>query len=201
MSGRVLYFENNKKARVSDMCKILQKIKGKSAIELLQEYNIPLTPPIDISTLLDKIGISVIAKDFSYVEEQSELPKDSILGAAISKGDNLAIFYREKDSYERFIFTIAHELGHCCMHAENLKISHIELRTKGEEYDAHENEADIFARELLIPEELLMKNYNKFIIPSLNALSQIFGVSTGTMAARLDQLKLHYFKDVELSEE
>ena len=52
------------------MCKILEKIKDKTALELLREYNIEITPPIDISSLLDNIGISVIAKDFTDIERK-----------------------------------------------------------------------------------------------------------------------------------
>lgn len=184
-----------------NMCNILEKIKNKNAIDLLKEYSIKLEPPIDIASLLDKIGISVIAKDFSDIEKQSGCKPGSILGAAISKGDNLAIFYRKADTYNRKIFTIAHELGHCCKHSKNLKISHVELRTTIDIHDSHEIEANIFAGELLIPEELLMEKYKEFIIPSLNALSLIFRVSSNVMAARLDYLGLEYLKDVKVSEE
>ncbi len=183
------------------MCTILEKIKNKSALELLKEYNIELKPPINISLLLDKIGISVISKDFSQVEKESNCEPGSILGAAFSKGNDLAIFYRKFDTYNRKIFTIAHELGHCCKHSENLKISHVELRTNMDTYDDHEKEANIFAGELLIPEQLLIEKYNEFIIPSLKTLSTIFGVSTNVMAARLDYLNLDYYKDVNISEE
>lgn len=183
------------------MCTILEKIKGKTPLELLNEYNIALTPPIDISLLLDNIGISVISKDFTYIEQQYGYGHGSILGAAFSNGDDLAIFYKKSDTYNRKIFTIAHELGHCCKHAESLKISHIELRTSCNTENPHEIEANIFAGELLIPKPLLMEKYNEFIIPSLKTLSIIFGVSTNVMAARLDYLNLDYFKDIKISEE
>lgn len=196
---------NNKRKIITSggdyMCTILEKIKDKKPMDLLKEYDIPLEPPIDISSLLDRIGISVIAKDFTEMEERSKLEYGTILGAAFSKDDNLAIFYRKSDTYNRKIFTIAHELGHCCKHSENLKISHIELRTANRTLDVHEKEANIFAGELLIPETILMKNYNEFIIPSLKTLSIIFGVSTNVMAARLDYLNLDYYKDIIISEE
>lgn len=186
------------KDKVIYMCTILRKIQNKTALELLEEYGIELKPPIDVSTLLEKIGISVIAKDFSEVEKNSGVAFGTILGAAMSKNDNLAIFYKKTDTYNRKIFTIAHELGHCCKHAENLKISHIELRT--DMINEHETEANIFAGELLIPEKVLMPIYKKFIIPSLSALSEIFCVSTNVMAARLEYLGLDYFKDTDISE-
>lgn len=203
--NNIIDFTKVKQKRTSyggdNMCSILEKIKNKNAIDLLNAYDIKLEPPIDISSLLDKIGISVIAKDFSDIEKTNDVEPGSILGAAMSKGDNLAIFYRKADTYNRKIFTIAHELGHCCKHSENLKISHIEFRINGDIHDPHEIEANIFAGELLIPKPLLLKKYKEFIIPSLKALSIIFGVSTNVMAARLDYLGLDYFKDIPLSEE
>ena len=46
-----------------------EKIKNKTPYELLTEYDIPLKAPIDISSLLEKIGISTIANDFTEVEK------------------------------------------------------------------------------------------------------------------------------------
>lgn len=200
MKDNIIEFYVPKEKKVMFMCVILEKIKDKTPYELLKKYNIPLKPPIDISTLLEKIGISTIAKDFTEIENIIGINTGSILGAAMSKGDNLAIFYKKTDTYNRKIFTIAHELGHCCKHSENLKISHIQFRTDTLP-NAHETEANIFAGELLIPEEVLRPIYDEFIIPSLKGLSDIFGVSTNVMAARLDYLNLVYFKDVILSEE
>lgn len=189
-----------KRMKVVKMCEILKKIQFKTASNLLKEYNIKNEPPVNISLLLENIGISLIAKDFSEIERISGCKKDSILGAAISNNDNLAIFYRADDTYHRKIFTIAHELGHCCIHADNLKIEHIEYRTINV-MDKHEIEANIFAGELLIPYSILKSVYDDFIIPSLKSLSKIFDVSTNVMAARLDYLNLGYYKDVDISEE
>lgn len=183
------------------MCTILKKIKNKSAFELLQYYNIELSPPIDISLLLEQIGISVISKDFTEIENTSGYDRGSILGAAISKDEDLAIFYRKQDTYNRKIFTVAHELGHCCLHSDSLKISHVEFRTTNTYKDIREQEVNIFAGELLIPEIVLMPIYNKYILPSLKELSKIFCVSTNVMAARLEYLNLSYFKDISITEE
>lgn len=197
MKNNIIMFT---KDRVICMCTILQKIKNKSPLELLKENSIDLTPPIDIPSLLDRLGISSISKDFTEMENQAGIHNGEILGAAISEGDSLAIFYRKSDTYHRKIFTIAHELGHCCKHTDNLKISHIELRTNSN-LEHHECEANIFAGELLIPETVLLPIYHKFVLPSLEALSKIFDVSTTVMAARLDYLGLSYFKDININEE
>lgn len=202
MNNNIINFLVAKEKSVMVMCTILEKIRGQAAIDLLVQYNIELVPPIDISLLLEQIGISLISKDFSELEKQCNIDSGSILGAAVSKGNNLAIFYRKQDTYNRKIFTIAHELGHCCRHADSLKINHVELRINSTTYDSkHEYEANVFAGELLIPEVVLLETYKQFLVPSLKFLSNLFCVSTNVMAARLDYLGLNYFKDIDITEE
>lgn len=68
-------------------------------------------------------------------------------------------------------------------------------------HDSKEYVANIFAAELLIPQNKLKKIHNKFIIaPHLSDISKIFGVSTTVMAARLDYLNLPYIKDKQMDE-
>lgn len=179
---------------------ILQKIRNKKPEELLQKYGISVQPPIDISALLEEIGISTIEFDFSEIEKCEGKEEGSILGAAYTNGDALAIFYKESDKYHRAKFTIAHELAHCCLHCPENVSSHIQYRfshfegMSEEEYEK-EKEANIFAGKLLIPKETLEKYYEKMMIPSLQALADIFDVSTSVMAARLEYLGMPYYKD------
>lgn len=202
MGNIILYSHSKyKKTGGDNMCTILEKIRNKTPDDLLKEYRIEQNPPINISMLIKNIGISLIAKDFTSMEKQHNHHLGSILGAAISKGNSLAIFYKNSDTYNRKIFTIAHELGHCCLHSDNLKISHLEFRTKSNILEKHEVEANIFAGELLIPEKVLLEKYKEFYVPSLKVLSNIFCVSTNVMAARLDYLNLDYFKDININEE
>ena len=58
-----------------------------------------------------------------------------------------------------------------------------------------EKRANIFAGQLLVPKISLIDYYKKMIVPSLTELSKIFDVSTSVMSARLDLLRLPYFKD------
>lgn len=184
----------------ANMCAILEAIRGRTPNELLEIYNMNIAPPIDLAQLLQKIGISTIVKDFSEMEASKGMDHGSILGAAISNGDNLTIFYRQKDNFHRRKFTIAHELAHCCLHCPENRSSHIQYRLKPfvnltEKELEKEREANIFAGELLIPEDILMKYYKQMIVPSLTSLAEIFDVSTSVMAARLDYLNLAYYKD------
>ena len=75
------------------MCKILREIGGLSTLELLEKYGISLSPPIDIKRLVDNIGIRLIRYDFSNAEKAGNYPLGSIIGAALSDGDNLDILY------------------------------------------------------------------------------------------------------------
>lgn len=182
------------------MCNILEKIRNKNPYELFDEYHIQLTLPINISLLLDEIGISVIAKDFTNIENECNFSPGSILGAALSKEESLAIFYRKSDTLHRKKFTIAHELAHCCFDCPENETSHIELRLEPfinltENELQKERRANIFAGQLLMPKDILLSHYNNMIIPSLTELAKIFEVSTSAMAARLDYLKKPYYKD------
>mgnify|MGYP002509906246 CR=1 FL=1 len=200
MKDNIILFSRTYEKQVVVMCKILEKIKDKSANDLLLEYEMSLEPPIDIFDLVQKIGITVLSKDFSEIEKIQNVKKNSILGAAFSIQEDLAIFYKESDSLHRRNFTIAHELAHCCFDCPSNEAAHIEYRINSiANLDEHqiekEKRANIFAGELLIPEVSLRKIHRKMIIPSLTELARIFDVSTSVMAARLDYLRMPYYKD------
>ena len=174
------------------MCKILEKIGGLNAGELLSKYNISLTPPINLSLLIERIGISAYSVDFTEAEEAAKYPKGAIVGAAVSFDDDLDIMYAQGLTSNRIRFTVAHELAHCCLHAPDLKIKHIELRTSemNESDNAKEIEANTFAGELLIPEKSLLDIFGALLKPSVSALARIFQVSDNVMRARLEYLEL-----------
>ena len=198
MSGKILIIHTYKRGNGDVfMCRILKNIQGKTATELLKLYDISMEPPIDLSGLLEKIGISTKGIDFSQIEAKANYAQGRILGAAISKGDNLTIFYRKQDTENRQRFTIAHELAHCCLHSKNLEQNHIELRENAENKSYREKDADIFAGELLIPQKSLVQIYDNLLVPSLSLLAEVFKVSTNVMAARLDYLSMPYYKDAE----
>lgn len=179
-----------------NMCEILRKLKGKTATDLLEEYNISQVPPINISLLLRRIGILEIPFDFSQIEDLMGVDHGDVLGAIFAKGDSLGVFYKSSDSLNRKRFTLAHEIAHCCIHTDSLKQRHLELRNSHNPNDPKEVNANIFAGELLIPETSLHIVYDKFLgTPSLFDLAKIFNVSINVMKARLDYLDLPYKAD------
>ena len=200
MGNKILNFVPKRKGRDVFMCQTLRKLQGESARGLLEKYQVSSEPPINIDELAEKIGITVIPKDFSDIERKVDIATGTILGATVSHGEDVSIFFRENDTENRRRFTIAHEIAHCCLHTENLIEYHVELRNNAIATSGREYEANIFAGELLIPERTLRKICSMFIMPSLSSLTEIFKVSSAVMSARLDYLNIQYLKDVKVEE-
>lgn len=119
--------------------------------------------------------------------------KNEITGILYTTDENIGIFYKYNDPYNRVRFTLAHELAHCCLHADTIEQRHIETRTKNNAKEPREIQANIFAGEILIPKYTLDLVYNKFIsTPPINVLARIFEVSISVMKTRLDYLELPY---------
>ena len=185
-----LIYDNDKERQmVSCMCKILRQIGGLTATQLLQKYEISIEPPIDLTKLLNRIGIRAYAFDFHQIEDRVGYERGEILGAAISEGDALDIMYSEDFNQNRIRFTIAHELAHCCLHAENLEMNHLELRTDSN-ISGREKSANIFAGELLIPQESVLEIIGQLYEPTVETLARIFQVSKTVMDARLKYLDI-----------
>lgn len=189
-----IYFFKQQK-RNKKMPKILKEIQKVTPDELFLKYGVCTAPPIRIDELLDKIGISVIEQDFKEVEEISGYDVGSILGAAISNGDDVGIFYKKGMPQKALRFTIAHEFAHCCLDCKQDEISHLEFRMDNSENDEKELKANEFAGKLLVPEKTLRQVYKRFLVPSLSALADIFEVPVNIMKERLEFLELPYFKD------
>lgn len=199
--GNIIEFNSYKRERRSAyMCEVLKRIQGKKAEEILKENNISLDPPINLDALMKELGIFVREHDFSFVEKTTGFATNSILGATILMGDKVMILhkkYAEKRNDHGKRFTIAHELGHCVLHAEELKGNHLQLRSDiCDKNNVEEVAANTFAGELLIPDKSLEDICRRLIIPSLSTLAEIFDVSTSVMKERLKESKIKYLDDV-----
>lgn len=191
--NNIIHFNSAKEKDGGIMCKILKKIHGKTAEELLREYNVYDTIPINLEKLVTEIGISVLPMDFTSLEKK--LNKTDILGLVLTAGDNAAIFYSKSSSINRRRFTIAHELAHCCYLDPSTKEPHIEYRIDETDKDDFEKRMDIFAGELLIPFKKLKEIYLTLDVPSSKVLSEKFKVSTKVMEARLNYLKISHYNN------
>jgi Zn-dependent peptidase ImmA (M78 family) len=116
--------------------------------------------------------------------------------------DRFWMLIEKSDHPNRKRFTFAHELWHFFLHADKLKWDHsIFIDTEytntlfrgpkiniKEEDKPLEAEANLFAAELLMPENVVKKAYNE--IWSIEILSDIFKVSVEAMKNRLSNLNL-----------
>ena len=191
MNNNVIKFSTYRKD--DKMCKTLEKIHGKTPDELLMEYGVYDTIPIDLESLVKSIGISVLPMNFTKLEKR--LKRNDILGLVLTSGNDAAIFYRETDGINRIRFTIAHELAHCCNIDPNNNEPHIEYRLDEKDKDADEKKMDIFAGELLIPFHKLKEEYMKMSLPNSVDLAKRVQVSVSVMEARLDYLRISYYSE------
>lgn len=90
------------------------------------------------------------------------------------------IGFNENHPWCRRRFTIAHEIGHMLFNHTCRK------GEKGEE--GNEREADIFAAELLVPSNLLKKDFVK--ISNIPELSKLYRVSAETLSIKLMDTRL-----------
>lgn len=178
------------------MCKKLNEISGLNAKEIALLCNIK-SYPVNIQNILKKLRIPYGSMDFSTIEKKfPELIEQhgEILGAVAVIGNDLKIFYRKGSTENRIRFTLAHELAHCCLDAESLQDKgHIEFRFDESSINFKEKAANVFAGQLLIPDDDILKLYNELVIPASDVLANEFKVSTSVMEARLKYLGLDFY--------
>ena len=107
-------------------------------------------------------------------------------GSIEVKGKKDFVIYLSRfTSPKRDVFTIAHELGHFVLHS---RLGSIRINAqRGNEDTLSEREANTFASEFLMPEELLRKKYNN----NLLELANDFNVSMSAMLYRCRVLGLY----------
>jgi len=132
-------------------------------------------PPIDVNGL-----IAAEAPGYRIIYE--ERWPDNMSG--LTNRTEKTIRINQKHSSLRQRFSLAHELGHICLDHDTILPQRIVEETLSKEL---EKEADEFASELLMPINMFKKAFGS--TPNLDALAQLFQVSTSAISVRL--LKLH----------
>ena len=158
-----------------------------AAKELIREYNIT-SAPIDVEAICRQEGIRILSADMHEIESAAQKP----ISGAIQKHPKFGctILVNELDREVRKRFTIAHELGHYFLHMgkeENKIITSFRMDSS-----PVERQANVFAANLLMPENLIRQEYERMVIPVSDSLAAIFHVSKQTMRIRLDELELLY---------
>lgn len=186
-----------KTSKEKTMCKKLSEIYQKKPEEFLVNVKIP----IDIFKILDDKKIFVSDVDFNKLSLNRLFNKSEITGMACAHRDDLYLYYSSKTNADlkNIRFSIAHELAHCCLHMGKEASYHIEMRTKKDILDLQEDklksidlikeeEADKFARDLLIPTNLLITFLRKKKKTTLAELSSIFCVPASEMVKKLREV-------------
>ena len=157
--------------------------------ELRRTYK-QLKAPIDLSPILKNEGIEAITQDLSNLEEKCNR---KISGLIFVDDTSKTIYINGTEILARQRFTLAHELGHYFLHIKGAQKpgSNIIVSFRGER-SQREREADCFAAELLMPEELVRKKFDETIFPTANEFAEFFGVSISAMRYRLNEMGLHY---------
>ncbi len=147
--------------------------------EIRKKFNLTLKPFFDLEVLVKDVGLDKI---------QSVEFKDPSISGYIDFADK-KIYLNKDNSFHRKRFTIAHELGHLFLHLqkfiENPKLYSVFKRDK-KDSSIEEREANFFAANLLVPEELLQDYL--LVTKNNNDLSKVFGVSNEVIIIRRSDL-------------
>lgn len=136
-----------------------------------------LTPPVDIYSVCDSYDIKVCIEDISTAEAF----------LVVSGGKKSIIINERKILYTpRKRFTIAHEVGHLFIPWHSSQCACYKIGDF-DTTDITENEADIFASELLIPtNSILAKIEGKTVtLELIKELAQEYNVSLGAMTRKV----------------
>lgn len=153
-----------------------QNQKIASAEELLETCKIT-TFPVDLNAILKYLNLSV-----------EELTLTNELSGSLDV-INKKICLEKSHSQTRKNFTIAHELGHFCLHQEVADKFEDKIFFRSSVTDEHEYQANNFAGELLMPKDEFLKQI-KMGTNTIQKLADYFNVSTLAVRVRAKQLNL-----------
>ncbi len=162
---------------------------GSTAKQVLKACGIKKRP-VALDTILEHYSIEKIRLEASA----------DIFGAIVRKGNRVSIAVNPNQHPNRQRFTIAHELGHFfCHNAQDMEYVDGDFRVSWRNnassagVDWKEIEANRFAAELLMPEDMLRKDVDKHSAINRNVvhlLASLYGVSRLAMQYRLINLGL-----------
>ena len=165
---------------------------------LAKDENFAITAPIDINQIAESLNLKI-----NY-----EMNLDDTVGSISFCEDGAVITINQfENTFEpRRRFTLAHEIGHYCLHSSSDRKEFVDNRKtmsrSGSYWDIYESEANHFAAELLMPKDLVVEK-GKEIIESYLAgtskekmpakqfiadMSSLFKTSNPAMEYRLKNL-------------
>ena len=136
--------------------------------------------PVDVLSIVKSLGLDA----YSLSEEEM---KEGVSGRYEVQSGVPALFVNTQEPLTRQRFTLAHELGHFCLNHGN---SFRDTRESMYSYDPKEYEANIFAADLLMPEDYIKHLIFSKGVTSVSKLADLFLVSYSAMKIRLERLGL-----------
>jgi len=175
---------------------------AKELLEALSYQGFEVSAPIDVDKIAEKLGIIVI-------DDTTLQARDSIGEISIENDKPVVRINPLQNSYTpRRRFTLAHEIGHYCLHLSpfrpEFKDSTKTMSRSSSYWDKNESEANGFAAQLIMPKSLLLekgiellatykKNHPSEGMPVsifVDKMSSLFGASNKAMQYRLKSLKI-----------
>ena len=133
--------------------------------------------PVDLNKILKQLNLTLVEKTLSN-ELSGSL--DVI---------NKQIYVEKKHSQTRKNFTIAHELGHYCLHQDIADKFEDKIFFRSSVTDEHEHQANNFAGELLMPKDVFLYQIKEGL-NTIQELAEYFNCSTLAVRVRAKQLNL-----------
>lgn len=191
----------------------IEEIQNLSVEELYRICNISKSMPISFDKLLKSFKIKIMGTDFNFISKLEKVKEQMheqglILGMVNIEDGYANIYYNNNPEIDipRQRFTIAHELAHCVNHYEILsQYGQVEfLHDDIEQENIVDNNDEVqdeylreyvcnkFARDFLIPTDLLKKIIGIMNKPSVLDLSELFMVPQNEMQIKLNEIGYKY---------
>lgn len=136
--------------------------------------------PVNLNKIAESLGFTILPFPFP----------DKRKGMVLIENNHKTIGINSNHSISSQRYTIAHELGHYLNGHQHYDNPHINDETRF--FDAHfqqEKEADLFAAELLMPKDFLIKDLTEIGL-DIEKLTKKYQVSEQAMWIRLTSLRL-----------
>lgn len=163
----------------------------------------PVTLPVPIELIIEQTyGLQILW------EEIPEPPDSMVLGALVPRERRIMLNSRHEDLFERWLgperFTLAHELAHWVYDAENPDQLALDLNAQPAEVYCYHREspglsetlrirevnANKFAANLLLPEDLVRREDIEEVLGDFRGTAARWQVSRTTLRIRLEDLGL-----------
>ncbi len=133
------------------------------------QWRMPAGPVRGLARWLESAGCLIVAEDFGSTGG------GRVDGLSQWSGDAPVMLVNERVATDRLRLTLAHELGHICLHS-------------GELADDPEDEANRFAAELLMPAAAIRADLRNLDLGRLHLLKRRWGVSMQALIERAHHL-------------